>query len=586
MTWASHKEALVKGSDSFTPGQMHALHVLARPYLWQVDTLATILMVHPQCLADVTPQQLRVNIESLVEGLHQAGPEKFHDVAASVQKLPRRLLMAWLEAVLEMPGSHTNAGWWNSDVLLDRDLAQDSITESPTKDHPLNPQFSRFTSTSMGKTALPSLALAGFSCHCINKVETPDSLEVLALFRFHVESAGRLTHMPAMARKCWALKIRQFLRLKAELFGVEVTSELELLSLLSTSDIKAIGGEVFLNWGSTALTGITHPQVQHEVLMTVAHNPPHFLLHNGVTLADVELLSRTLLDSLLSHFDGNVTLPVLTHLHNLLPFADDRILGARPEDMRLYVRSVLRETCKAVCIPKRARLRLRSFLLAAFGEPRTWSALDLAEMGDLLVVFRRSDLLEVAPTALRRAAASLVASSLYTEELGDIRGRVGETPYHEACAAWLGPREGAEFTKAWRALAELHVLANHLQVALVEHNVGTVSRRRRQAVEDSDPDDEVSVEIKKIYVDVMNDMKKKFDNGDMSSDQKVAATTVITETQTLLGVKSFEVLGLEVGVKNSAEVFAVLKEYKESGNMTEEQNTAMQDLAEDTQVRM
>jgi hypothetical protein len=64
-----------------------------------------------------------------------------------------------------------------------------------------------------------------------------------------------------MARKCWALKVRQFLRLKAELFGVTVATEPELLSLLSTSDIKAVGAEVLLTWGGAALAGITHPQV-------------------------------------------------------------------------------------------------------------------------------------------------------------------------------------------------------------------------------------------------------------------------------------------------------------------------------------
>ena len=67
--------------------------------------------------------------------------------------------------------------------------------------------------------------------------------------------------MPAMARRCWANKVRQYLGLKASLFGVEVEDELELLSLLSTSDTKAVGGELLLTWGSRALVGITHPQV-------------------------------------------------------------------------------------------------------------------------------------------------------------------------------------------------------------------------------------------------------------------------------------------------------------------------------------
>ena len=67
--------------------------------------------------------------------------------------------------------------------------------------------------------------------------------------------------MPAMARRCWANKVRHYLGLKASLFGVKVENELELLSLLSTSDTKAVGGELLLTWGGRALVGITHPQV-------------------------------------------------------------------------------------------------------------------------------------------------------------------------------------------------------------------------------------------------------------------------------------------------------------------------------------
>jgi len=95
-----------------------------------------------------------------------------------------------------------------------------------------------------------------------------------------------------------------------------------------------------------------------------------------------------------------------------------------------------------------------------------------------------------------------------------------------------------------------------------------------------------ALDIKKLYIDVMNDMKVKFQNGDLNQDQKIAATGVITETQSLLGQKSFEVLGLQIGDMTSVQIFEVLKGWKEAGNMTDEQNTAMQDLAEDTQVRM
>ena len=84
----------------------------------------------------------------------------------------------------------------------------------------------------------------------------------------------------------------------------------------------------------------------------------------------------------------------------------------------------------------------------------------------------------------------------------------------------------------------------------------------------------------------MNDMKVKFQNGDLNQDQKIAATGVITDTQDLLGRKSFEVLGLQIGDRNSAQIFEVLKDWKEAGNMTAGQNNAMESLAEDAQVRM
>jgi len=227
---------------------------------------------------------------------------------------------------------------------------------------------------------------------------------------------------------------------------------------------------------------------------------------------------------------------------------------------------------------------MRSFLLRAYGEPETWSALDLVEMGDLLVVFTRADHLKISPSALRRAASQLVENSLYTEMLGDVRGFTTPALYHEACSAWLGGQEGLEFTKAWKALAELYVLGNHLQIVVIEYNLESsdsqVRRRRKRQVETN------ALDIKKLYIDVMNDMKVKFQNGDLNQDQKIGATGVITETQSLLGQKSFEVLGLQIGDMTSVQIFEVLKGWKEAGNMTDEQNTAMQDLAEDTQVRM
>ena len=68
-------------------------------------------------------------------------------------------------------------------------------------------------------------------------------------------------------RKCWAKKrrVRQFHHLKSLMFNVTVNSEPELLSLLTTSDIKAIGGEVLLTWGGPALASITHPEVCRSI---------------------------------------------------------------------------------------------------------------------------------------------------------------------------------------------------------------------------------------------------------------------------------------------------------------------------------
>ena len=144
--------------------------------------------------------------------------------------------------------------------------------------------------------------------------------------------------------------------------------------------------------------------------------------------------------------------------------------------------------------------------------------------------------------------------------------------------------KGLEFTKAWKALAEVYVLGNHLQIVVIEYNLegsdSQVGRRRKRQVET------IALDIKKLYIDVMNDMKVKFQNGDLNQDQKIAATGVITETQSLLGQKSFEVLGLQIGDMTSVQIFEVLKGWKDAGNMTEEQSAAMQDLAEDTQVRM
>ena len=182
--------------------------------------------------------------------------------------------MAWLEEVHERPGGKSVGEFWNSDVLLDRvtdiTVPDDTVT-NPDPSHPLATQFERFTSAN--KSLLASLALKGMSCHCIDQVETHDTLEVLALYRFHLEREGGVVAMPSSSRKCWAKKVRHFLHLKSKLFNLTIDTEPELLSLLTTSDIKTIGGEVLATWGGPALASITHPEVIRTLSSLTLHSP-------------------------------------------------------------------------------------------------------------------------------------------------------------------------------------------------------------------------------------------------------------------------------------------------------------------------
>ena len=116
-------------------------------------------------------------------------------------------------------------------------------------------------------------------------------------------------------------------------------------------------------------------------------------------------------------------------------------------------------------------------------------------------------------------------------------------------------------------------IESFFKVAASERYV--LQRGRRQASE-----------MQKVYIGVMNDMKTKFDKRELSSEQKTATTRVISETQARLATHSFRVLGLERGQLTSREVFALLMAHREAGNMTAEQNSAMDNLSEITQIHM
>ena len=70
-----------------------------------------------------------------------------------------------------------------------------------------------------------------------------------------------LTSVLILFPRCFARALRKYLALKAEMYGIKAEAEVELLSLLDTADIRAVGAEIFLTWGGAVLTEITHPQV-------------------------------------------------------------------------------------------------------------------------------------------------------------------------------------------------------------------------------------------------------------------------------------------------------------------------------------
>ena len=260
--WTQDRINLLTAARLFTPAQTKALQLLTKPGYKTPVNMSVILSTNPAPLADLTPQHLKHHLVHLVEGVYQAGHQNFYSIVSKIQELPRHLLMAWVEEVHERPGGKSVGEFWNSDVLLDRvtdNSVPDDTFTNPNPSHPLAAQFDRFTSAN--KSLLPSLALKGMACHCINLVETQDTLEVLALYRFHLEQDGGVVAMPSSSRKCWAKKVRQFLHLKSKLFNLTINTEPELLSLLTTSDIKTIGGEVLATWGGPALASITHPEV-------------------------------------------------------------------------------------------------------------------------------------------------------------------------------------------------------------------------------------------------------------------------------------------------------------------------------------
>ena len=112
----------------------------------------------------------------------------------------------------------------------------------------------------------------------------------------------------------------------------------------------------------------------------------------------------------------------------------------------------------------------------------------------------------------------------------------------------------------------------------VAHGLDNIAKRQGSV------DFTVLYHLLHFTINVMNNTKTKFEVDGLTSEQKVEATRVITKTHTKHGTFSFNMLELEQGHQTSQGVRAVRREYKESDNMTGEQNTAVQDLAQIMQI--
>ena len=180
--WSQDKEDILQRSALFTPGQMRALHEIMYPWKWSAVNMSAIVSVHPGCLSEVTPKEIKQNLDNLVAGIQSAGQEKFYSVAKKIQMIPRYMKMAWLEGALE---EHKMTQVMDTAIFLDRptpDTEPEVAVENPEPNHPLASVFDRWAASDT--IHLTSFALAGLSCDQINMIKTEEMLEVYAMFRW------------------------------------------------------------------------------------------------------------------------------------------------------------------------------------------------------------------------------------------------------------------------------------------------------------------------------------------------------------------------------------------------------------------
>jgi len=259
-------------------------------------------------------------------------------------------------------------------------------------------------------TSAASIALPGLCCHMIPLIPMDRLMEVISEYRFSLP--GEI--IPSTSRMCLVKAIRRYLRSKAVAVGSDLSSEIELLSLLSSADIRAIGAELLLSWGGEVLSNIPHPEVSYEVLLKLSEENPHLYFHNGVSFDDMTTLATQMLETLKKKNEDNVDFGVLKKMRDLLPFLDSKLLASSSDIQQFFRLAYPSPLAKGICVPDTNRQRFRDLMIKGFGVPSSWSADDLVTLGDLMVVLTETDLYSINHLALRKALPTLVKSSVYS----------------------------------------------------------------------------------------------------------------------------------------------------------------------------
>jgi len=170
-TWTNTKDSMLKASRRMLPSQLSAMYEsMSMP--WWKENMEAILVNNPSSLESVMPGEFRHEFEAILETVQKMAREGMNSVTWGFGMLPLPLQTAWLEHVFEMEDS-TLSSMWNVNRLLDQYAGEE-------------PQDYKMT----------SLALKGLTCHCIHKIPPSDAMEVLAAYRFTLESDMHATTMP------------------------------------------------------------------------------------------------------------------------------------------------------------------------------------------------------------------------------------------------------------------------------------------------------------------------------------------------------------------------------------------------------